>query len=110
MKEIDIQNAVRVALSEHGVVLRMNVGQFYTKDGRTIRSGLPAGTSDLLFIGQGKTAFLEVKRPGGRTSPQQDIFLRKMRELGHPAGVVHSVEEAIQMIKEEPKHGISNEL
>jgi hypothetical protein len=98
MKEIDIQNSIRIALSEYGIVLRLNVGNFVTQDGRHVSSGLPKGTSDLLFIGQGYIAFIECKTPLGRASPEQLSFIKRMQELGHRAGIARSVEEALKII------------
>ncbi len=98
MTETDIQNQIRVALSDYGVVLRLNVGEFTTKDGRHISSGLPVGTSDLLFIGHGYIAFVEVKRPKGKIRPAQVSFIKAMRKLGHRAGIARSVEDALKII------------
>lgn len=99
MREIDIQNSIRKELSQYGIVLRLNNGLFYTKDGRPIQSGLPKGTSDLLFIGQGKITFLEVKTSIGKPSTHQIAFVKAMQKLGHRAGIVRSVEEALELIK-----------
>lgn len=100
MTETDIQNKIRVALSDYGIVLRLNNGNYKTLDGRHIKSGLPPGTSDLLFIGNGQIAFIEVKTPKGKVSPEQLMFIERIKELGHKAGIARSVEEAINIIKE----------
>jgi len=97
MSETDIQNEIRLALSAHGVVLRMNTGVFKTEDGRTIRCGIK-GTSDLLFIGNGYIAFIEVKTPLGRASPDQINFVKQIQKLGHKAGFARSVKEALNII------------
>lgn len=96
--ETDIQNKIRIALSKYGIVFRMNVGLFFTADGRPIQSGLPPGTSDLLFIGHGKIAFIEVKTPKGRPTQQQLNFIQAMKNLGHIAGIARSVEDALRLI------------
>lgn len=101
MTEHDIQDRIRMALSQYGVVLRLNVGQFYTNDGRIIKSGLPVGTSDLLFIGRGYIAFIEVKTPTGRVREEQKRFIARMRSLGHRAGIARSVEDALNIILQE---------
>ena len=106
MREADIQNTIRMALSKHGIVLRLNNGQFMTKDGREIRSGLPPGTSDLLFIGRGYIAFIEVKTPDGRVSEAQQRFITTMQQYGHRAGIARSVEDALYIIGEGSNHGI----
>lgn len=99
MTETDIQNQIRIALSKYGVVIRQNTGNFELKDGRRIVCGVK-GLSDLLFVGSGgKVAFLEVKSDKGKPSPEQLNFIKKMHELGHRAGIVHSVEEALEIIR-----------
>ena len=98
MTETDIQNKIRKELSKYGVVLRLNTGVFRTADGRIISSGLPAGTSDLLYVGENKVAFLEVKTPSGRPSAEQINFINRMKKLGHTAAIVRSVDDALKMI------------
>lgn len=98
MTETDIQNKIRIALSKHGIVIRLNTGNFELKDGRRIVCGVK-GLSDLLFIGIGKVAFIEVKNVNGKPSQEQLNFIASMRKLGHRAGIAHSVEEALDIIK-----------
>lgn len=98
MTETDIQNAIRCELSKYGVVVRMNTGFFQTFDGRVIKCGIK-GMSDLLFIGQGYVAFIEVKTPTGRLRPEQKNFLARMKSMGHIAGVARSVDEAVKLIE-----------
>ena len=99
IKEIDIQNAIRIALSKYGVVIRQNTGNFALKDGRRITCGVK-GLSDLLFIGKNKVAFIEVKNATGKISDEQANFIKKMQSLGHIAGVARSVEDALELIGE----------
>ena len=101
MKEIDIQNSIRLELSKlGGLVLRLNNGLFYTEDGRPIKSGLPKGTSDLLYVGNDIIAFMEVKTSKGKPRPEQLRFIEKIKSLGHKAGIVRSVEDALKLINE----------
>lgn len=95
--EIEIQNEIRVALSQHGVVIRQNTGNFTTTDGRHVKCGV-TGLSDLLFIGDGSVAFIEVKKPGGRIRPEQVNFIRRMKELHQRAGIAYSVDDALKII------------
>lgn len=97
MREIDIQNAIRIALSKYGVVIRQNTGNFVTADGRRIMCGVK-GLSDLLFIGNGFVAFIEVKNETGKPSKEQQNFICQMRKLGHKAGICRSVEDALELI------------
>ena len=97
--EHDIQNSIRLRLSELGYcVFRANVGKFQTKDGRWFDTGLPTGFSDLLAIKDGKAYFLEVKAESGRASEDQLRFLAVMRDrYGCIAGIVRSAEEAVAL-------------
>ena len=96
MTETDLQNQIRIALSPYGVVIRQNTGNFELKDGRRIICGVK-GLSDLLFIGQNRVAFIEVKTPTGKPSQEQLNFIRRMQELGHTAGIARSVEDALRL-------------
>ena len=96
LTETDLQNQIRIALSPYGVVIRQNTGNFELKDGRRIICGVK-GLSDLLFIGQNRVAFIEVKTPTGKPSQEQLNFIRRMQELGHTAGIARSVEDALRL-------------
>ena len=108
-----IQDEIRLALSEHGVVLRLNSGKFW--QGRRVWSnefqqyvltdlrpvqGCPPGTSDLLFIGKNTISFIECKDDKGKPRPEQERFITAVRSYGHRAGVARSVEDALNIIKE----------
>lgn len=107
-----IQDEIRVALSEYGLVLRLNSGkayggkrmfdhrrkQYILTDLRTIML-CPAGTSDLLFIGEnGQVAFIEVKDNKGKVGEDQKRFLTVIRKYGYRCGVARSVEDALKII------------
>ena len=96
MNETDLQNQIRLALSKHGIVIRQNTGNFELKDGRWVKCGVK-GLSDLLFIGRGKVAFIEVKTEYGKSTSEQLAFIERMRELGHSAGIARSVEDALEI-------------
>ena len=100
MNESDLMRAVMIALSAEGhQVFRGNVGMFYTKDGRPVRSGLPVGFSDLFgFTAEQRPFFIEVKTATGRIRPEQTAFLDAMRKRGAIAGVARSVAAALQMM------------
>lgn len=63
-EETNIQNIIRVALSQKGCkIFRCNVGNFYTKYGAEIKIG-QKGHSDLYGVRpDGRAIFLEVKTP-----------------------------------------------
>ena len=99
--EHKIQNDIRVGLSEIGcTVFRANVGKVKMQDGRYFDTGLPKGFSDLFgFRPDGKIFFIEVKNKVGRVRPEQKQFISRMLELGIPAGVARSVEDAIKIVR-----------
>ena len=103
MREIDIQNQIRIALSDIAVTFRANVGVFFTKDGRPIRSGLPKGFSDVFGFrkSDGRIFFLEIKTETGKLSRDQETFLESMRLLGAIAGVARNPDEALRIVREE---------
>lgn len=93
--------SIMLALSSQGhFVARANVGLFFTQDGRPVRTGLPPGFSDLFGhrAGDCRAFYLEVKTPTGRVRPEQQRFIAAMRERGAIAGVVRSVEEAVEAL------------
>lgn len=103
MREKDIQNEIRLALSPYAIVFRANVGTFVTSDGRVVATGLPKGFSDLFGVrkSDGRAFFIEVKNEKGRTSKYQDNFLKQMKKNNAIVGVARSAEQAIRIIKEE---------
>jgi hypothetical protein len=98
MTETDIQNKIRLELSKYGIVVRLQSGNYELKDGRRIVCGVK-GLPDLLFIGENKIAFVEVKNINGKPSKEQLNFISAVHKLGHRAGIAHSVEEALEIIK-----------
>lgn len=52
------------------------------------------GTADILGIYKGRMICLEVKKPGGRLSPDQKEFLKTMADLGAITGMVMSIDDA----------------
>ena len=107
-----IQDEIRLALSEYGIVLRLNSGKFW--QGRRVWSnefkqyvlvdvrpvmGCPEGTSDLLFLGEGgKVAFVECKNQSGKAREKQKKFIEIMQTFDIQAGIARSVEDALKMI------------
>ena len=105
-----IQDEIRLALSEYGIVLRLNSGKFW--QGKRVWSnefnqyvltnlrpvqGCPQGTSDLLFVGK-DIAFIECKDDKGKPLKEQEKFIKIMHSYGHKAGIARSVEEALKII------------
>jgi hypothetical protein len=90
--------SIMLALSQDGhFVARANVGLFFTKDGRPVRSGLPVGFSDVFGhrARDARAFYLEVKTPTGRVSPQQLAFISAMQRRGAIAAIVRSSSSSI---------------
>lgn len=100
MTEHEIQNAIRLKLSEMGYcVFRINVGKFKLADGRWFETGSPKGYSDLTAIKDGKVYFLEVKTETGKPTKDQINFLAVMRDrYGCVTGIVRSVDDAVRLV------------
>lgn len=100
ISEHDIQNSIRLKLSELGyAVFRINSGKIRMADGRWFDTGVPKGFSDLIAVKGGRIFFLEVKTEAGKASPEQIKFLATMRDrYGCAAGIVRSVEEAVELV------------
>ena len=118
MREQELQNLIRLKLSDYGVVFRTNAGKFWA--GKRVWSnefqqyviinarpvvGLPEGFSDTLFVGKDKVAFIEIKTPKGRVREGQKKFIEVMRSYGHRAGVARSVEDAVRIITDDKYEG-----
>ena len=89
-----LQNAIRVKLSEVGLVLRNNVGTYLTRYGAPIAIGVP-GLSDLtLFANGGTTVFIDIYCCSGGVSNQNYQFLAFVVILGYEYIILRSVKEA----------------
>lgn len=123
MTEADVQNSIRLKLSELGYYTeRINVGSGYLvpKDlmDRIKRlcpqlkpeldrisyfsTGAVKGRSDISAIKDGKIAFLEIKNEVGRPTPEQLKFIEVMQtRYGCRAGIARSVDDALSIVKGE---------
>lgn len=102
MSEHELQNEIRLALSDSCVLFRINVGGAYTEDGRWFSSGVPKGYSDLSGVrrSDGRAVFIEVKTPTGRIRPEQRGFIEAMQKCSALAGFARSVEEAKRIVED----------
>lgn len=99
--EKQIQNEIRVALSENGCTcFRANVGLFFTKQGVPVSTGLPKGFPDLFGFrnSDGKFFAIEVKNEKGRLRKEQVTFGKFAESQLILYGVARSAEEAVQII------------
>lgn len=102
-KETALQNKIRIALSNLGVITWRN-NTFKLPDpetGRWVTGGLCEGSSDLIGITpDGRFLAIEVKVKGKRPTKAQTRFIDIVRKHGGVAGVAHSVQEALDIINE----------
>ena len=101
-RETILQNQIIVALCKNGCVARNHtVGQFYTKYGGIVHIG-QHGEADIHGhrILDGRAIYIEVKLPGEHPREDQKKFLEAMRNTGAIAGCAHSIEEALEIVKE----------
>lgn len=99
--ETSLQNEIMAALCEAGnMVFRRNTGLYYTRDGRPVQIGRH-GQADLSGhrFRDGRAWYIEIKQPGEQPRDDQKKFLAAMRRTGALAGVAHSVEEALEIVK-----------
>ena len=100
-KETILQNQIIVALCKNGCVARNHtVGQFFTKYGTIVNIG-HHGEADIWGhrISDGRAIYIEVKLPGQHPREDQKKFLQAMANTGAIAGVAHTVEEALEIVK-----------
>ncbi|MEG2765703.1 MAG: VRR-NUC domain-containing protein [Acidaminococcaceae bacterium] len=128
-QEHEIQNAIRLHVSQHGLatLFRGNVGQAYTgnpgdikkmpdgtviiKNARPFKSGLPQGWPDLFgfrlteitseMVGEELPVFcaIEVKRPGKHPTEVQEQCLKYLQNNNCLAGVATGTEDAERILK-----------
>ena len=59
----------------------------------------PKGISDILGIYKGRFLAIEIKKPGGKPTPDQLKFLRYVREEGGIAFVAYSVDDVVRQLQ-----------
>lgn len=97
--ETDLQNRIRVGISDIAVTHRINVGTFKVGK-RYVSTGVRPGFSDLFGHrkSDGKAFYLEIKTDKGVVSENQEKFIAAMQKTGAIAGVCRSVAEARQLL------------
>lgn len=101
MKEMDILRLIQIALSEAGAVTwRNNSGCLKDARGIPVRFGIGnPGGSDLIGIYKGRFCAFEVKTAKGKATESQLNFISAVIRNGGIAGVVRSVEDALQLLR-----------
>lgn len=89
ISEREITKSIKSLLSQFGVWHFKHFGGLYA----------PKGIPDIIGILPGGKFFgLEVKVIGGRVSVDQERVMQNIRESGGIAGVVHSVDEVVELL------------
>jgi hypothetical protein len=112
VSEQELQQRIRLELGRGSVRLwRNNVGALRDERGRLVTYGLCKGSSDLIglsqvvigpeHLGQTLAVFtaLEVKTTKGRMREEQEKFLQLVQQIGGRAGVVRSMDDALQILR-----------
>lgn len=104
--EAAILKAILIRLAYHPKVAwvhRMNsgAGKVQRREGGTsqfMRWGF-AGCPDIVAgLKDGRTAWIEVKRPSGRVREEQEAFINSCIAYGIPAGIARSQEDAVAIV------------
>lgn len=105
--EQDLQSAILQALRVHpkvGWACRINSGAAVAEHKgkrRYVRFHTMPGMSDIIlqFKKTGRFGAIEVKRHGENLTPEQESFLRMVKQHGGVAGVARSLEEAWALLE-----------
>jgi len=93
-------------------LFRNNVGVFYTRDGRAVRTGLATGSSDLIGwtehtvtaadVGRTLAVFtaVETKAARGRLTQEQQKFIEAVRASGGFAAEVRDGQDIVTKLEE----------
>jgi len=60
-----------------------------------------AGTPDLLACIGGRFVGIEVKRPGKKATPLQELHLEEIRDAGGVAFIAHGFDEVLEQLRKE---------
>lgn len=76
-------------------------GRFYGMLNKLKRAGWSKGFPDLIIFLNDKTIYIEMKRlKGGKVSPEQAIWHRKLGELGNDVYVCTGFDDAVLVIEQ----------
>lgn len=101
MKEIDIQNEIRLGLNDLAIIFDTSIGATINRNGVFIKTGLVKGHSDLTGVrkSDGKAIFIEVKKKkGSKVYKEQEKFINNMKKANAIAGICRSLEDARELI------------
>jgi len=94
MKETNTLKLCLMEASKLGaIVWRNNTGKLPDAYGRWVEFGLCKGSSDIIGIYKGRMLAIEVKTENGKTTKEQDKFLKLVKDNGGIAFVARSEED-----------------
>ena len=81
--------------------IEKRVGDYVkSKHGQWIKlSGLKGLPDRMILLPQGKVGFIEMKRPGNKTSDMQHIWLDRLRALGFKATWSDNYEDSVAFVE-----------
>ncbi len=98
ISEKEVQNAILQYLQVKRVFhFRNNTGATKTATGGFIKFGTP-GSPDIIVVKEGIFIGIEVKRPGGKLSPNQKLFCDALIAAGGRYVVAQSLEDVMEIL------------
>lgn len=94
-----IKSILSYLAANHIMAWRMNTGAALNPAGRLVRFGVPGMPDIAGVLPGGHALFLEVKRPGGRVSPEQDRMRTRLVEAGALVSIVHGIAEVRDILR-----------
>lgn len=92
IRERDIERKVVAYCKKHGLVTYKFTSPSY------------AGVPDRIIMGGGRILFLELKAPGGKSTPLQCREQKRIKDAGLPVGVADTTEAALILIHDRVIH------
>lgn len=89
-----MRQAARIDLNHRIIREGLRRMGYFVVDSSRLGRGFP----DLVVIGRGQVALLEVKQPGEKLTPAEEYFFT--RAGGCPVWVVHSLEESVERLEQ----------
>jgi len=101
MKESEIQKSIIDYLGYRGyLVIKFNSVGIYKKDTGQYIPQRQLGVADLLVCSpKGEFLAIEVKRPGGKPTEHQKVFLDRVKSLGGRAFIATSIDDVERELK-----------
>lgn len=98
ISEKEVQTAILQYLQVKRIFhFRNNTGATKTEGGGFVRYGTP-GSPDIIVVQNGIFIGIEVKRPGGKLSPNQKLFCDALLKAGGRYIVAHSLEDVMEIL------------